>query len=68
MYATIQTRVNITYSISILSRFLVNPSLSYLDAGKRVNRYLSATKDDGVLIEFSPDDKDLNVKIYSNSD
>jgi len=68
MYATVQTRVNIAYSISILSRFLVNPSSSYLDAGKRVNRYLSATKDNGVLIEFRPDDKDLNVKIYSNSD
>jgi len=68
MYATVQTRVNIAYSISVLSRFLVNPSSSHLDAGKRVNRYLSATKDDGVFIEFRPDNKDLNIKIYSDSD
>jgi len=54
--------------MSVLSRFLINPSLSHLDAGKRVNRYLSATKDDSVLIKFRPDDKDLNVKIYSDSD
>jgi len=54
--------------MSVLSRFLVNPSTSHLDAGKRVNRYLSATKDDGVLIEFSIEDRDLNVRIFSDSD
>jgi len=68
MYATIQTRVDITYSISVLSRFLVNPSSAHLDAGKRVNRYLSATKDNGVLIKFRTDNKELNIKIYSDSD
>ena len=54
--------------MSVLSRFLVNLSSTHLDAGKRVNRYLLATKEDGVLIEFSPNDKELNIKVYSNSD
>jgi hypothetical protein len=39
-----RTRLNIAYHVSILSRFLQNPSRSHWGAAKRVLRYLHGTK------------------------
>lgn len=44
MYASLGTRPDITYAVSILSRFSENPGRAHWDAVKRVFRYLSGTK------------------------
>ena len=42
------TRPDITHSISVVSRFMHNPSLHHLGAAKRILRYVAGTLDYGV--------------------
>ena len=44
MWLAMRTRLDIAYHVSILSRFLQNPSRSHWGAAKRVLRYLHGTK------------------------
>lgn len=44
MYASLGTRPDITYAVSILSRFSDNPGRAHWEAVRRVFRYLSGTK------------------------
>jgi hypothetical protein len=44
MWLAMRTQLDIAYHVSILSRFLQNPSWSYWGAAKRVLRYLHGTK------------------------
>jgi hypothetical protein len=44
MWLAMRTRLDIAYHVSILSRFLQNPSKSHWGAAKRVLRYLHGTK------------------------
>lgn len=44
MYASLGTRPDITYAVSILSRFSDNPGRAHWDAVRRVLRYLNGTK------------------------
>ncbi|TFY51058.1 hypothetical protein EVJ58_g10760 [Rhodofomes roseus] len=44
MYASLGTRPDITYAVSILSRFSEKPGRAHWDAAKRVFRYLAGTK------------------------
>jgi hypothetical protein len=44
MWLAMRTRLDIAYYVSILSRFLQNPSRSHWGAAKRVLRYLHGTK------------------------
>ncbi len=48
MYAMIQTRPDICYSVTILSRYNHNPNVKHIAAVKRVLRYLRGTLDYGV--------------------
>jgi hypothetical protein len=43
-YLACQTRCDIAYTVSILSRFLTNPSPAHIKATKRVLQYLKGTK------------------------
>lgn len=43
MYAMLGTRVDITYSVSVLSRYLGNPDPQHMRATKRIMRYLRGT-------------------------
>jgi Reverse transcriptase (RNA-dependent DNA polymerase) len=43
-YLACQTRCDIAYTVSVLSRFLTNPSLAHIKAAKRVLQYLKGTK------------------------
>ncbi|PIL28794.1 transcription factor [Ganoderma sinense ZZ0214-1] len=43
-YASMGTRPDITYAVSVLSRFLENPGRTHWEACKRVFRYLAGTK------------------------
>jgi len=44
MYASLGTRPDITYAVSILARFSQNPGRAHWEAVKRVFRYLAGTK------------------------
>src|SRR5271168_3079409 len=44
MWLAMRTRLDIAYHVSILSRFLQNPSRRHWGAAKRVLRYLHGTK------------------------
>jgi hypothetical protein len=45
MYASLGTRPDITYAVSILSKFAASPGLAHWNAVKRVFAYLAGTKD-----------------------
>ena len=49
MYLCTQTRPDIAFAMSILSRFLQNPSPQHIVAAKRVLRYLAGTKFIGIV-------------------
>lgn len=58
-----QTRPDLAYPVSLLSRFLSNPSDSHVKAAKRVLRYLSGTKDHGITLGGK-----LDLAAYCDSD
>jgi hypothetical protein len=66
-YLATQTRPDISFSASILSRFLVNPSPAHIKAGKRVLQYLKGSVD--FSITFSDTlNKTLDIQLFSDAD
>jgi hypothetical protein len=59
------TRPDITYSVSVVSRFMAKPQLSHLQAVKLIFRYLSSTWDYGI---FFGRGSNLALLGYSDSD
>lgn len=55
-WLSIMTRPDITFSVSNLSRHLMNPSPQHMQAAKRVLRYIAGTINDGIL--FAPGQND----------
>ncbi|GMG51208.1 unnamed protein product [Ambrosiozyma monospora] len=49
LYLANTVRVDVAYSVSLLSQFLVKPQLVHLTSAKRVMQYLVQTKSDGLL-------------------
>ena len=49
MYAMVCTKADITYTISVVSRFMSNPDKLYRDAMRWVMRYLKCTLDHGLV-------------------
>ena len=47
------TRPDIMYGVSLISRFMESPKYSHLQAGKRILRYVSGTKDLGIMYSTS---------------
>lgn len=43
MYAMLGTRADIAYSVSVLSRYLANPTFAHVKGAKRIMRYLRGT-------------------------
>jgi len=48
MYAMTQTRLDLAFPVSLLSRFATNLSAAHMGAAKRVLRYLKHTQDLGI--------------------
>ena len=59
-------RPDMTYSVSILSRYMVNPTSPHWIAAKRVLRYLKGTIDFSLI--YGKRVNDLNVIGYSDSE
>lgn len=51
MYAMLGTRPDITYAVSLCSRFMANPTIAHFTAAKRVLRYLKGTLDLNLVYE-----------------
>jgi len=49
MYLAVYTRPDIVYAVSVLSRFLSNPSPQHLKAADRILQYLKGTKHLGIV-------------------
>ena len=62
----VHMRPDMAYSVSIFSRYMVNPTFNYWTAAKRVLRYLKGTIDFSLIYEKGM--KDLNVINYSDSE
>eukprot|EP01018_Ginkgo_biloba_P036522 Gb_16091 [translate_table: standard] len=50
MYLT-ETRPDIIYAVSLISRFMENPYDAHLQAGKRILRYVKGTTSHGIFYE-----------------
>ena len=59
------TRPDLSYSVSILSRFMQEPRESHWNSAKRVLRYIQGTKDFGFLYKKC---KDFTLVGYSDAD
>ena len=62
-YLAYQTRCDITYTVSVLFRFLTNPSPAHIKAVKRVLQYLKGTKYLSIVYGDNVDDNEL-IKLY----
>ena len=60
------TRPDIVYSVSYLSRFMDKPSSEHLVAAKRILRYLNGTVNFGIL--YKRGEKVMKITGYSDSD
>lgn len=68
-YLACQTRCDIAFTVSVLSRFLTNPSPAHLKAGKRVLQYLKGTKYLSIVYGGDVDNHDLmKLQGYFDSD
>ena len=56
-YASLGTRPDITYAVSVLSRFLEKPGRAHWEACKRVFRYLAGTK--SLRLTYGGEQRDL---------
>ena len=65
-YLAIQTRTDIAFACSLLSRFLTNPSADHLNAADYLLRYIKGTAD--LCVRFGGPDQSGNLHGYSDSD
>lgn len=65
MHAIVETRVDITFAISMFSRFTKNPSLEHLNAINQILRYQAGSRERG--IKFG-EEKELKLVGYFDSD
>jgi len=66
-YLVYQTRYDIAYTVSVLSRFLTNPSPVYIKIAKRVFQYLKGIKYLSIVYGGNIDDNEV-MKLYSYFD
>ena len=53
-YASVCTRPDISFAVSILCKHMINPTKNHWQAAKRVLRYLKGTKDYGITFDKNP--------------
>jgi len=64
MYLTV-TRPDLMYGVSLISRFMYNPTESHWFAAKRILRYLKGTTELGIYYKKGGD---ANIVAYTDSD
>jgi hypothetical protein len=68
MYLAIQTRPDIAYGVSVLSRFLSNPSPQHMKAADRILQYLQGTKLLGIKYQGCAGDPKTLLHGYCDAD
>jgi hypothetical protein len=68
MYLAVQTRPDISYGVSVLSRFLSNPSPQHMKAADRILQYLQGTKYLGIEYRRGADDLKTRLHGYCDAD
>lgn len=66
MFSMVETRLDIAFAMSVVSRFAKNPSRQHIEAVKTVMQYLKATKTMGIIYG-GEEGRDLIIKGYSDS-
>ena len=66
MFAAIVSRPDIMYAVTVVSRFLANPSKEHWTAVKKIIKYLKNTMNHGIMFDGKYDD--LKLVGYSDSD
>ncbi len=66
IFSIIETRPDITFTTSVVSRFTKNLSRQHTKAVKTIMQYLKATRTLGIT--YGGNGKDLIIKSFSNSD
>ena len=66
LWYLMNTRPDLTYSVSYLSKFMDKPSSEHLAAAKRILRYLKGTVNYGLL--YNRGDRDLKITGYNDRD
>ena len=65
MYAMVETRINIAFATSMVSRFAKNPSSEHFNAIDQILRYLAGSPERGITLGG---EKELKLIGYSDSD
>ncbi|XP_027364336.1 uncharacterized protein LOC113871438 [Abrus precatorius] len=60
------TKSNLTYTLSVISQFMHNPSEKHMDAVIRISRYIKTTPEKGVMFKKNSNYQD--VMVYTNAD
>jgi len=61
------SRLNISYVVGLISRFMSNPKVSHMVTAKRILRYLTGIVKYGLLFLKGQDFGVAEIKAYSNS-
>ena len=62
------SRLDISYGVGLLSRFMGNPRAPHMTAAKHILRYLKGTSDFGLLFPIGNDQNRSYIEAYSDSD
>jgi reverse transcriptase-like protein len=68
MYLAVQTRPDIAYGVSVLSRFLTNPSPQHIKAADCILQYLQGTKMLGIEYKSLTNAGDTDLTLYGYCD
>ncbi len=68
MFSMVETRPDIAFATSVVSRFAKNQSQQHIKAVKTIMRYLNATRTVEITYGNSEGSGDLIIKGYSDSD
>lgn len=68
MFSMVETRPDIAFATSVVSRFAKNSSRHHTEAVKTIMRYLKATRSVGITYGGKEGEGDLTIRGYPNSD
>ena len=68
LYISGSVRPDISFACNVLARHVSNPALRHQNAAKRIVRYLSGTKEMGIIMERKNDNKEINLTAFCDSD
>ena len=66
IYLAVAKRPDISYAVSVMSKFLSNPGRVHWTAAKRILRYLKETMHEGPTFWANPQEKDLRIECYAD--